>query len=399
VDAAQLALFKGALAQDQKKVVLASHFTFVSYGDAIANTPPRRGPRGAPAGSVSTTGGYTDQDYGTFERRRSEVYGALHGQRARVQCVLTGHSHRKGLYFLTGQDRQTFTDPDGVPYVVERFGTAMFPMVDAEATRRALAGTPATPIIVSDSAGPVPRMNDHDELLEWGSDAPAGTLVTVSREGKVEGVAPVRASGTRAKPRLVVALDYLQVMNDLVLEEIATGWCDLTKPFGERSHRLEFTFRKGFPERAARLRRVGLYCKVARDAGWTRLGDLGAPRESRTAKTNQLVVTFDVRAEQNDDLFKWLAATASCPRFLSLGFEPVDPFVKQNYECMLGSRWNFEAKVKKEGLLAAAVERVEKAVGVRARPLEGAAVRWVVKPVFEIPRFDVRRQFFPEQYT
>src|SRR5262249_4639903 len=145
------------------------------------------------AGKLDVRGGrFGDYDFGTFKEQRTAMYSQIADQE-KVHAVFTGHSHRKGLYFL---DRRGFSLHD-TPTTMSNF--------DQPIQVSALPGKVSddTPIIVSDSGGPLPRFNLHGEFKGWGSDRPSGTFARFSGKGLV-GVEALRSSGSRSKPRLVV---------------------------------------------------------------------------------------------------------------------------------------------------------------------------------------------------
>jgi 3',5'-cyclic AMP phosphodiesterase CpdA len=380
VGAEQLALVEKATGGD-KQVVLFTHFTFVSYEETIANVA---GGRAVREGRVKVTEGqgYTMQDLGTFEHGRGVLYGAVAAGAGKIACVLTGHSHRKGLYFLAKRDRRDRThtrtmhgEQIDVVEADDGYATEMHPLRKAyDASSPALATNQGkAAIVVSDSAGPLPRLNDHGELLEWGSDRPAGTLVRFSKAGVV-GIEPVQAELGRAVPRLAVAIDFLQVMNKGVFKAIRTREYDLSAPFNEKNHGLVFDLADAFPGQAVRLARAVLFHQETVGGPWSWI-HLAPPTERRQETIEQR--TMDVQPRDNPKFQAWLKVS-KCPRFLSLAFEPVDPDVKTGYDWGAGGIWNLEVTCKMRGLVS---------------------IHWDVEPSYEVPDFDLRREFFPKVYT
>ncbi len=200
----QVALVKGDLSTTQK-TVLCTHFTFVSYKNQLAHVDaanPANPTRGMVGFSEAVP--YGDFDFGTFNELRRDLF-RIAADAKTVQCVLTGHSHRKAVYHIV--------DPGS-----DRAATEGWPMNGTvpgkiKAGEPPLANTVRTPVVVSDSAGPLPRMNLVGELQEWGSDVPSGTIVR-TKDGKVESIEAVQATLASSRPRLAVALEYLQVLND-----------------------------------------------------------------------------------------------------------------------------------------------------------------------------------------
>jgi hypothetical protein len=64
-------------------------------------------------------------------------------------------------------------------------------------------------IIVSDSAGSIPRENMEGEFEGWGSAPPSGTHIRFDSEGGIESIEAIRTS---VRPRIAVALDYFDLL-------------------------------------------------------------------------------------------------------------------------------------------------------------------------------------------
>ncbi|MGC4067304.1 MAG: metallophosphoesterase [Polyangiaceae bacterium] len=207
---AQLSLFK-LEPRNGKKRVLLTHFTFVSYAEHIADVDAQQ----ANAHKVSCSDSwqwspYSDHDMGTFEKQRSVMYAAVSDPK-KTQFAISGHSHRKGVYFLGDRSGDSYPTTMNSP----RTPLQLADLANAKGR---------TPIVVSDSAGPTPRLNISHEFGPQGSDRPAGSLVLVSTSGAVERVEAVpvpstAANGHQAKPRLAVALDFRHVHENEVFDE------------------------------------------------------------------------------------------------------------------------------------------------------------------------------------
>ncbi|HTT70139.1 MAG TPA: metallophosphoesterase [Anaeromyxobacteraceae bacterium] len=362
---AQVALALDGFRAD-KKSILFSHFTFVSYVEDIANLPEPR------TGEVSFSARrFSDQDFGTFEKKRESLY-KMAAESAKMQCVFTGHSHRKGLYFLS---------PQGSGMTTEMYRLPMA-LVNASTEGRAPPGS-GTPVIVSDCGGPLPRLNVGGEFLGWGSDRPSGTLARISSAGAVERVVAVPASGQQAVPRLAVALEYLHVLQSaFALSDEVFGSME-TEPFNDArklssSLAIRITLGKVFDRIAARLASVGLYCKpVGKD--W--IGLTIVPyfmEEGLIFKTK--VALARVPYGNNLLFLKWLQSP-SAGRFMSMrfSFDPtVSPETVKRYNW--NSPWNFEVDCY-----------------CNSDP-DSDVLSYAIEPRFESPNFDWRRKLFPEKY-
>ena len=337
VSEAQLALAKP---DGKKKAVLMSHFTFVSYNDPVDfGNAPTRGHLDVANGGLFGWGGpsFGDSDFGTFEKGRPAIYAQIANPDL-TSCVLSGHSHRKCMYLLGPADDKGYPTE---AYDMRRAGgpVDLAPHLD---------GRP--PIIVSDSAGPMPRLNftSPDGISspfgEWGSDLPSGTMVGISKTGDVESIEQVPPAPGAAKPRLAVAVDYLHVMKDQVFKEI------IVQPF-ERAqattcqHTITITFRKNFPDALAAGMSVILFSKPATQYRWFRieLNQLDfVPKASDDADSSARAA-FSVPSHQSEEFFNWLTLGSKAGRFMSFGFTNACG-LKDIYDT--STRWNIEVEAK-----------------------------------------------------
>ncbi|HUA57981.1 MAG TPA: metallophosphoesterase, partial [Verrucomicrobiae bacterium] len=185
-----------------KKVILTTHFTFVSYAEKISMDDG-----GTNAGDVyfSFFKGYDDWNFGTFEKRRAEMFETHCYNNRDIQVILTGHSHRRGLYLIDNIDysgrnsvKTLYFDFEDWPHLKKRHqhldkGKKLEPAV-----------------IVSDSGATIPRFNKSGEFSGWGSDQPSGTKIVFDQKtGSIHDLEALRAS--TCNPRVVVAIDYVDV--------------------------------------------------------------------------------------------------------------------------------------------------------------------------------------------
>jgi 3',5'-cyclic AMP phosphodiesterase CpdA len=176
-----------------RKVILATHFTFVSYAERISAYPQHEG-------DVEFDSGWNacEYDMGTFETNRQRMYEYHLAQQRDVQLVLTGHSHRKALYSIVRIDYSGDNSVKTGFFELNDFGLS---------STDAVTRYPA--IILSDSGGPIPRCNKAGELLGRGSDRPSGTKVLFDSSGAVGSLALMRCN---CVPRFVVAVDYVDLV-------------------------------------------------------------------------------------------------------------------------------------------------------------------------------------------
>jgi hypothetical protein len=361
---AQVALAEDGFRSD-KKTVLFSHFTFASFEETKQSLPePARGHTGF--GSVR----FTDFDMGTFEQNRAPLY-RMATSAAKMQAVFSGHSHRKGLHFLR---------PDGDGMAIEHYP---IPMPQGPGFG---AGRPcrrdATPIVVSDCGGPLPRINLANEFEAWGSDRPSGTLACVDLGGTVSEIMAVGAGRLATKPRLVVALEYLTVLEkwyrrgDAVFGTIETTGFRMDRRF-EEPISLRFPLGRVFQRAPSlRLASVGLWAKPTVKGAW-----VGLTLPVLTSADGKAAVAEVPRDKDGRrDFLAWLLSFGAA-RFMSLVFKlNAEDEVKQpglwahlnGYD--VTSPWNFEVDL--------------------AQGYSGfTGTKYEFHPRFEAPNFEWRREF------
>jgi hypothetical protein len=397
----QVEIFDQALTDGAKRVVLSTHFTFVSYKNDLTNLP-------APCQGVVRTTTYSKNDWGTFEERRKELYSKIHaaagggpgGTGPLLHCLFTGHSHRKGLYYLSGaKDHRTIVTLGTwftrrlipVPPLIQpkvhsedEYPTKMYPLLWFPGGARTsdkqtvtlkqilLANAAATPIIVSDSAGPLPRMNIEGEFDEWGSDRPSGTFVSFSDGGVVDHVEAVYAERARAKPRVVVALDYLHVVQERGIARILTDKWDFANSSAKIPHYIEITFQEKFPKDRVRLSSGWLHCKATLNGRWIRVPLSGADWDRKAS--GGAVARMNVAPDDAPSLDELLRSFGAL-QFLSLKFASDDKLVSNVYEFEQGGTWDFE---------------VSSSISFD---------RYLLVPKMEPPNFKLRAKHFPQKYA
>ena len=264
VTEAQLALAKPAGAGG-KKIVLMSHFTFVSYVEDVAvGDGPVAGHIDVGGTGLFRSGSpFGHFDFGTFEKQRAALYQQMADPNV-TACGFSGHSHRKCMYLLGA------TDDKGYP--TEAYGLRS-PTGSVTPTSH-LDGRP--PVIVSDSAGPLPRVNfdgfygTNAVFGEYGSDRTSGTLVCVSNTGDVTSVEPVYATLDQTKPRLAVAVDYQHVMKDEVFKEISVEPFERARATTSQ-HYITIVFSRRFAISLADGMDVVLFARPSQTYDWSRV--------------------------------------------------------------------------------------------------------------------------------
>jgi hypothetical protein len=344
VTEAQLAVAKPDPIAD-KKTVLMSHFTFVSYLESVAfGDGPIAGHLDVGGTGLFRWGSpFGDFDFGTFEKRRSDLYKQVADSDI-TSCAFSGHSHRKSMYLLGAADDKG--------YPTEAYGMRS-PTGIVDPTSH-IDGRP--PIIVSDSAGPLPRIN-FDGFYgigamfgEYGSDRPSGTMVTISDTGAVTSIEPVYSALDQTKPRLAVAVDYLHVMKDQVFKEIAVEPFDRANA-EEVPHSIKITFHENFPDLLAMNMDVFLFGKATakNEDPWVKIPLTRDPQKFRAK--HQLSSDKFAPAESSFDILKtdakgfmgWLQFGSKAGRFMSFRFSSAGG-LDDIYDT--SSCWNIEAEAK-----------------------------------------------------
>ena len=367
----QLALLQRAVGErDERKVILTSHFTFLSFADNIPMDPPGNA-RHATGTFSNAIRGYNDFELGTFESNRGELIDILDANQ--LQVVLTGHSHRRGLYLLGEYSRLSGiaatlydTDPNyahGLSAIPER-------LRDREPF-----------VVVSDSGGPYPRHNRHGEFLGWGSDRPGGTLIRFAADGRLSRVITYDAS-RRAKPRAAVAMDYADVSEDGVFVDnrLSTNWVTRYDHSGRSTPtwvvnaNLTTQVHSTWQIYIEKLIFAGYHAEQ-----WIRI-------ETHWDATHN---GFVVPASQAGEFRTWLTAIRTPTRFLSIKMGTRSAYLRERYDW--ASHWNFEVGTQtvtrnRRLLYAYHIRRPQRALEVR-----GGDIEWR-----EIPNFDWRQANDPK---
>ncbi|MBK8802375.1 MAG: metallophosphoesterase [Fibrobacteres bacterium] len=162
---------------------------------------------GAGTGAVLSAGSDKKKsnwhNYGTFNYGRERVFQLIQkGAKGGIAYTLSGHAHRAAFY--TPVNLVDTTIPDEIK--VRGWHLDEF---------RILAKNPAFDsnqcvMIVSDSAGPIPRKNRRGELNGWGSQLPSWTLCGFNENGELSVLRSVPTSNRKSVPRLAVSMDYLE---------------------------------------------------------------------------------------------------------------------------------------------------------------------------------------------
>ena len=183
----QLEFIKDALNGNNRKIFLISHFTYISYDDTI---PLFQDTNENNHGKIKTIDkNFTKYEIGTFKTNRENFYREC---AKNIHYILTGHTHRRGLYTITEQSQDLYQ-------------TKFYDFNDFEKCKG------KNLIIVCDSAGPLPRHNRKGEFKGFGSDRSSATKLIFEEDGSIKQIDTIQ---TGYKPRIAVVLDYVDVECD-----------------------------------------------------------------------------------------------------------------------------------------------------------------------------------------
>jgi hypothetical protein len=363
----QLAMLTRAI-QTKKKVILLTHFTFVSYdypvpvilGDSDGHLGEL--PITSLAGGHSTEG-WNEYNAGAFQENRDAML-VHHCVRNRdIQVILTGHSHRRALYLLENFEGHFF---DGQDHIVKtrHFDFYMFPIAKI---RHSDIIEPA--IVVSDSGGTIPRYNFSGEFNGRGSDPPSGTLLTFDQgTGALTDVRAVPTSLCR--PRIAVAIDYLDLQeNDEVIVKFKSNPFSIGEEYGLNSLTFELELSSHMKKRSLFVESVVLFFKESPKDPWAKIVMTSAGQQRFTISGS------DVR------LFsEHIARDYSRGKFLAMTFSNPNTPATQGYD--FSSPWCWEFEVGQD-------------------PVGGMEKKYMIvrdKTRVEIPDFDWRRKNLPTKY-
>ncbi|NJK32797.1 MAG: hypothetical protein HC927_10525 [Deltaproteobacteria bacterium] len=312
-----------------RKVTLTTHFTFLSYIETVAMHPG--GARSSPGtfrlnDNTLGTEDYSRFEMGTFETNRAALIEMLANRQ--LQCVLTGHSHRRGMHLL-GARRG-----DEIP--AQLFDTDPSDPLSMCTIPAGLANAEPA-IIVSDSGGPYPRHNRDGEFLGWGSDRPGGTLIRYdSGDGRIAEVQTLTAT-SRPKARGAVAMDYVDVSSNgaFVDNRMETHWIEgdqdngsapaSTSPIYFIDARLTAQVHTTWQMYIEKLIFAGRH-----GGNWLRI----------EASYDSARNAFAVPVDQTDNFRTWLRLVLQPTRYVSIKLGSRDRFIANRYDWR--SHWNFE---------------------------------------------------------
>jgi len=324
VSNAQLQVVRDALGSG-KNVILTSHFTFVSYLESIAMS-------NSDEGDVEFDDYWNPGDYdmGTFETNRKYLYETCLANERNIQCIVTGHSHRRGLYTINRADY--FGDNSVKTSYYDFGGWNAIP-----ADRRVPA------VIVSDSAGSIPRSNRDGEFKGWGSDIAGGSGISFASNGSIQSLRKISAYDRQAnpncKPRIVVALDYIDILvtrcwilDYNVITEFETD--SFSKEEEVEGTLAGYAFKIWLNDDGIQdlyIERVTMYCRRPGRAEW-----LEVPLQYDRG-TNR----WWIRGRNHMMAFRYMTRLGSerC-KFLSMKFGTTNSVYRDQYD--FDSPWNFE---------------------------------------------------------
>jgi 3',5'-cyclic AMP phosphodiesterase CpdA len=192
----QLGILTTAIGK-QKRIILMTHFTFVSYDYSI---PVNIGESEKGDIYISKLKNYGKYNFGTFEENRATLFKTHCFDNRDIQIILTGHSHRRALYLVDDFD----------PSIPKRIKTLHYDFSSFHELKKSYPKQKLQPaIVVSDSGGTIPRYNLGGEFNGRGSDPPSGT--TILFDQSTGDLSHVYRQTADVYPRVAVGVDYLDI--------------------------------------------------------------------------------------------------------------------------------------------------------------------------------------------
>lgn len=257
----QFHLYEKSLLQGKKQVIL-SHFTFASYTDSIEMNRNEQGSIPIKGLKDIDTSNFNDlekgifdlligeegnenfhyiHDLGTFELNREKLYKDQILNSSNILCTLSGHSHRRGIYNVTDlassftakiKDLKPAQNPDLLNEITREYSLPDFSSIENMEITVNIENVKTnyndfndvtefdnTSIIVTDSAGSIPRYNARNKDFDgWGSTAASGTKVKFEMENSTCKINSVKSVEVNSKPRFIVAVDYWDILVDRVFK-------------------------------------------------------------------------------------------------------------------------------------------------------------------------------------
>ena len=349
--------------ENSRKIILTSHFTFVCYRDFISERTA--GNEHWDEGDVYftrawySTKDHSDFDWGTFEKNREEMYEKIIAAPGRkIQCILTGHSHRRGFYTArkidyTGKNSIKTSFCDFPPfYLPGPVYSKPEPIPKLPKLAEPEIGKPIVIfaqdqqepwIIVSDSGGPIPRNNMSGEFHGWGSDKPSGTRLIFDDEGRCKFLETIQAPirGTE-KPRFVVALDYMDILEEKVIDEFKTDKFTHSEENGQgwKYHfKLKladkFYGKKGALRYQIKLDSIDLYYHPGPRNTWLKI-----PLSPHTGDVD----VWEIPTKYNKVFFQKIRRHCGRGVFLSIHFSSSHKRLNKRYD--FSTPWTFEVKIR-----------------------------------------------------
>lgn len=175
------------------RLIVASHYTYVCYDPKIP-IHLRQNLSGTTTNKGSFKLGDKSNSFnlGTFRYNREQVFSYLQ-KKDKIVLTLSGHAHRSGIYKLGEVSGMVFKDIE-----VDGWSFSDFRFVPQDEYPL---------IVVTDSAGPLPRVNQGDVFHGVGCAPSAWTKVVFSRADHISQIRAVTPDQF-AKPRIAVPLDY-----------------------------------------------------------------------------------------------------------------------------------------------------------------------------------------------
>jgi hypothetical protein len=375
----QLAMLDRAI-QTKKKVILLTHFTFVSYdypvpvsrGDQDLGELYIRSPYQS-AGDINS--GYfhneewNEYNSGAFQKNREKLLVDHCARNRNIQVILTGHSHRRALYLL--ERFEGHFDSMNQTIKIRHFDLNSF-----DSAKKLHSDMMEPAIVVSDSGGTIPRYNYGGEFKGRGSDPPSGTLLAFDQG--TGALTAVRALPTDlCRPRIAVAVDYLDIQeDDDVIVKFESDPFSIEDEASAMLPGLTFAVELGshMKKRSLYVESVVLFSKSSLKGAWDQVVMTDAGQQRFTISGGDVSVFCD-----------FIASNYSRGNFLAMKFRNPQTPETRGYDFSSPWCWEFEVHYQLIGAWAPFEKKKYMIVRNKKRA--------------EIPDFDWRRKNLPAKYN
>ena len=321
----QLELLERFVDSSKKNIVL-SHFTFASFAGGLPMSPT---PEGYLECAASDKHQYGDYDFGTFEKNRMALIKKHLHDNKDIQCTISGHSHRRGIYTVGSMYQKTKVKPgpEVQVYTLHRLKTKLYDFNQFSKLH------PKRPLmIVSDSSGSIPRYNKYGEFSGWGSYPASGVKIATDSNADITNIQVIQGG---KKARFPVVMEYLDIENNQrVIKQFARH------KLSGKPYKFHVELNEHLPKSVA-IRHIVLYSYVgdrndgiAQSADWFRIELIPSSQDFWEIKGG------------DEDRFDYIRKNIPKSRgnFISIEFQSSSKYLNGLYD--FGDAWEREFQIE-----------------------------------------------------